>query len=126
MLWRSPGTSQVGIDPRFAVVLEGLDPIQQSLLEQLPRLGGEPELNVYARHLGVGRAPVRALLDRLDERGYLIRGVPLADTPDERYWHLAGVAGHERTRVRRTAHVVVSGLDQLGLRIAQILAGTYD
>jgi bacteriocin biosynthesis cyclodehydratase domain-containing protein len=122
VLWRGPGTSQIGIDPRCAVVLEGLDPVQQGLLEQLPRLGGEPELNAYARGLGVGRAPVRALMDRLEERGYVIRGVPLHDSPDERYWHLAAVAGHERTRMRRTAHVVVSGLDQLGLRIAQILA----
>ncbi|WP_156252394.1 hypothetical protein [Pseudactinotalea terrae] len=122
VLWREPGTSQVGIDPRCAVVLDDLDPIQQSLLEQLPRLGGEPELNVYARTLGVGRAPVRALMDRLEERGYLMNGVPLHDTSDDRYWHLAAVAGHERTRSRRSAHVVVSGLDQLGLRIAQILA----
>ena len=122
MLWRSPGVSQVALDPRCAVVIEDLDPIQQGLLEQLPRLGGEPELNAYARNLGVGRAPVRELLDRLDELGYLVRGVPLHDAADDRYWHLAAVAGHERTERRGAATVTIRGLDQLGLRIAQILA----
>lgn len=122
MLWRAPGASQVGIDPRCAVVLDDLDPIQQGLLEQLPRLGGEPELNAYARTLGVGRAPVRALLDRLEERGYLVRALPISDSPDDRYWHLAAVAGHERPGQRSAASVMVSGLDQLGLRIAAILA----
>lgn len=122
MLWRAPGISQIGVDPRCAVVIDGLNPIEQSLLEQLPRLGGEPELNRYARSLGVGRAPVRALLDRLDERGYLVRGVPVRDSADDRYWHLAAVAGQEREASRSAGHVLVRGLDQIGLRIAQILA----
>ncbi|WP_156224623.1 thiamine biosynthesis protein ThiF [Pseudactinotalea suaedae] len=122
VLWRAPGASQVGIDPRCAVVLDDLDPLQQALLEQLPRLGGEPELNAYARTLGVGRAPVRELLDRLEELGYLVSGYPTSDTPDDRYWHLAAIAGHARPGQRSAASVLVRGLDQLGLRIAQILA----
>ncbi|WP_420114913.1 thiamine biosynthesis protein ThiF [Pseudactinotalea sp.] len=122
VLWRAPGSSQIGIDPRCAVVLDDLDPVDQSLLEQLPRLRGEPELNSYARDLGVGRAPVRALLDRLDDLGYLVRGAPLSDAADDRYWHLAAVAGHDRSAQRSAATVEIRGLDQLGLRIAQILA----
>lgn len=122
VLWRAPGSSQIGIDPRCAVVLDDLDPIQQSLLERLPRLGGEPELNSYARDLGVGRAPVRSLMDRLEKLGYLVHGVPLSDSADERYWHLAAVAGHVRSTQRHGVTVAIRGLDQLGLRIAQVLA----
>lgn len=122
VLWRAPGVSQVGIDPRCAVVLEDLDPVTQGLLEQLPRLRGEHELNAYARDLGVGRAPVRALLDRLDALGYLVRGMPLSDAADDRYWHMATVAGHHRAGSRGRATVAIQGLDQLGLRVAQVLA----
>lgn len=122
MFWRAPGESQVGVDPRLAVVVDGLDPVQQLLLERLPDLGGEAELNVLARDLGVGRAPVRALLDRLDETGYLTPRRPLVDTPDARYWDLAAVVGHERTAERARACIAVHGLDQLGFRLVRILA----
>lgn len=122
VFWRRPGESQIGVDPRCAVVVDGLDPVEQGLLEQLPRLGGEPDLDVYARELGVGRAPVRRLLDRLAGTGLLVTQPPLLDGPDDRYWHLAEVAGHPRPLRRGEACVLVRGLDLLGLRVARILA----
>lgn len=122
VFWRAPGESQVGIDPRCAVVIDGLDPVTQTLLERLPELGGEQELNALARELGVGREPVRRLLDRLEAAGFMVRGRVPIDTPDERYWSLAAVAGHERRTERARATVRVIGLDQLGLRLVRILA----
>lgn len=120
--WRAPGSSQVGIDPRCAVVIEDLDPVSQALLERLPALGSEHALNVMARDLGVGRAPVRQLLDRLDEAGYLLPEHPIHDDPDHRYWQLAEIAGQRRPQPRSRAVVAVQTLDQIGLRIARILA----
>lgn len=122
MFWRAPGESQIGIDPRLAVVLDGLDPVQQLLLERLPEVGGEAELNDLARDLGVGRAPVRALLDRLTDTGFVATRRALVDSPDDRYWNLASVAGHERAAERSRACISVHGLDELGLRIVRILA----
>lgn len=122
MFWRRPGESQIAVDPRCAVVIDGLDPVEQALLEQLPRLGNESSLNAVARELGVGRAPVQRLLDRLDGTGFLITQGSIHDTPDSRYWHLAEVAGHGRPIGRHRACVQVVGLDQLGLRLARILA----
>lgn len=122
VFWRRPGESQVGVDPRCAIVIDGLDPIEQGLLEQLPRLGGEPDLNALARELGVGRAPVRRLLERLEGAGYLVARPSVLDRPDDRYWHLASVAGQERPAERAHACVEIRGLDELGLRIARILA----
>lgn len=121
VFWRAPGISQVGIDPRCAVVIDDLDPIEQALLERLPELGSEADLNVMARDLGVGRLPVRRLLDRLDDAGYLTASAPIVDSPDLRYWNLAAVAGQQRPRDRRTAHIGIHGLDELGLRLARIL-----
>lgn len=122
VFWRAPGESQIGVDPRLAVVIDGLDPVQQALLERLPELGGEAELNALARELGVGRAAVRALLDRLGGTGFLTGRRAVLDSPDARYWSLAAITGHERTEERSQACVAVTGLDQLGLRLARILA----
>ncbi|MFV0425913.1 MAG: hypothetical protein ACK5KU_02625 [Beutenbergiaceae bacterium] len=120
--WREPGSSQIGLDPRCAAVVDGLDPVQQALLERLPQLGSEPDLDVVARNLGVGRAPVRLLLDRLETAGFLIHDRPLHDGPDERYWHHAAVAGQPRHRERGGTCARLVGLDEVGLRIAHILA----
>jgi hypothetical protein len=122
VFWRGPGVSQIAVDPRCAAVVDGLDPVAQALLERLPEVGTEADLNAFARTLGVGRTPVRTLLDRLDDAGYLLHERPLVDTADERYWQHAELAGTARPLARRAAHVRLEGLDQLGLRLARVLA----
>ncbi|MFV0252370.1 MAG: hypothetical protein ACK5H2_03440 [Beutenbergiaceae bacterium] len=118
--WRSPGSSQIGLDPRCAVVIDDLDPVEQSLLERLPHLAGEADPAVLAR--GAGRTPVLRLLDRLEAAGYLVPDPPPHGGADVRYWQLADLAGQQRPRSRGGSTLQIQGLDQVGLRVARIVA----
>lgn len=120
--WREPGSSQIGVDPRCAAVLDDLDPIEQALLERLPQVGSETGLAAVAHSYGVGRGPVRRLLDRLDAAGYLCMEPPLSASADDRYWHVAAVAGQQPPQQRERARLAIQGLDQIGLRTARIAA----
>lgn len=122
--WRGPGQSQIGMDPRCALLLDGMDEGEQRLLERLPRCDDVAEVRRYGRVLGLGAAQVDHLLDRLHTAGYLLPGrrtgvhPSLRADPDGEYWHRAALAGHERSAERADALVVIEGLDALGLRLA--------
>lgn len=121
--WRGPGESQIGMDPRCALLLEGLQDAEQRLLEQLPKFGDVAELRMYARELGVAKDRVEDLMQRLHTAGYVLDGrrpgvhPTLVTDPDEEYWERASLAGHERRAERSGAVVAIDGLDPLGLRL---------
>lgn len=126
--WRAPGSSQIGLDPRCALLLDGLSGGEQRLLERLPECADLEEVRAHARDLGVPERQVKALLDRLQTAGYVLEGEApsvhpsLVTDPDQGYWHRAAMAGHARPSDRSDAVVAVHGLDPLGLRLACALA----
>lgn len=120
--WRSPGESQIGVDPRLAVVLDGLDAAEQQLLERLPGAGGEPELSGWANRRGIAPSTVARLLRRVRSAGALVDAAPGSAGPDERYWSLAQLTGLDRPADRGARAVAVRGADELGLRVAVVLA----
>ena len=125
--WRGPGESQIGLDPRYALILDGLETAEQRLLERLHRCFDLTEVRAHGRELGLTTARVDALIDRLRSAGYVLSGpVPavhpqLQTGPDDGYWHRAALAGHPRGGQRSAATVRVRGLDPLGLRIGAAL-----
>lgn len=125
--WRGPGESQIGLDPRCALVLDGLEAAEQRLLERMHRCFDLTEVRALGRDLGLTTARIDALMDRLRSAGYVLAGqVPavhpqLQTGPDDGYWHRAALAGHPRGTQRSTATVRVRGLEPLGLRIGAAL-----
>src|SRR5699024_6672920 len=115
--------SQIGMDPRCALLLEGLQDAEQRLLEQLPRFGEVAEVRMYARELGVAKDRVEELMQRLRAAGYVQDGrrpgvhPTLMTDPDEEYWQRASLAGHGRRAERADAVLAIEGLDPLGLRL---------
>lgn len=138
--WRRPGESQVGVDPRCALLLADLDEAEQQLLDRLPGAVSAEELRWRGRELLLSEERISALLGRLIRAGYLIEDEetsaghadPSGDgaIPPEvlqfdastTYWHRAAVAGKHRLSDRGEAVVHVCGLGELGLRLACILA----
>lgn len=121
--WRGPGSTQIGVDPRCAVVLDGLSEAEQQLLGALPQMMDVTWLQARGNELGMRPAQVRALQRRLTRSGVLT-GSPAGGTPspDEQYWQLAQVAGVERPADRRDAVVELRRADPVGLRAGLVLA----
>jgi hypothetical protein len=120
--WREPGASQVGLDPRCAVLLEDLSEGEQQVLEALGRDVDRAALLSLANAHSVRTAQVDVLLERLRVAGVLLEESTAAGDADARYWQVAAAAGIEPPGSRLDRVIQVCGVDQLGLRIAVILA----
>lgn len=129
VLWRRKGESQVGVDPRCAVVLEDLTPGEQNVLDHLRHEPTEADLIRVGRTNGVAAGRVRELIALLGRSGVLnpdsrARSTGSSVSPDEAYWSrlLADGDGAGLMARRARATVTVDGLDQVGIRIATHLA----
>lgn len=137
VLWRSPGESQIGLDPRCGVVLTGLTEGEQRLLDVI-RTGLTTADVVHAgRALGVPAARSRRLVRLLERAGVLCSdappsGPPLPDPQLTAAGRAADVAYWGRLRPdadgwavlagRRQTTMAVLGVDRIGLLIAAGLA----
>lgn len=121
--WRGPGSAQIGVDPRCAVVLDGLSEAEQQLLAELPQMMDVTWLQARGNELGMQPAQVRALQRRLARSGVLVDSAAGGSpSPDEQYWQLAQVAGVDRPADRHRAVVELRRADPVGLRTALVLA----
>lgn len=121
--WRDTGVTQIGVDPRCAVVLTELRTAEQALLNDLPHMFDINWLHARGNELGLTPAQVSTLQQRLADSGVLIDASPAADlTADERYWQLAARAGVVRTQDRARGVVELRCTDQLGLNVGTVLA----
>jgi len=121
--WRGPGSTQIGVDPRCAVVLDRLTSAEQRLLADLPQMMDVDWLQARGNELGMRPAQVRTLQRRLARAGVLV-DLPAgaAAGPDDQYWRLAHVAGVKRPKDRSRAVVELRRADPLGLRTGMLLA----
>lgn len=131
VLWRRAGESQVGTDPRCAVVLEGLTAAEQRLLEHLRHQPTTADLLRAARTLGVVPERVHELVQLVRRAGVLhpaaegrARWQAATAGPDEAYWERLRQDGDGAgVLARRAAGTVgVLGLDRLGLAVATQVA----
>lgn len=129
VLWRREGESQVGVDPRCAVVLEGLTPAEQRLIDHLHHEPTEADLVRVGRTHGVAAERVRELVALLVRSGVLDAGTehgaaPSASDPDETYWARLRPDGDGAAvlAARAAATVAIVGLDRLGMLLATFLA----
>lgn len=135
VLWRRPGESQIGLDPRCGVLLEDLDDGDQRLLDELRR---DPSLDDLARDAsdwGLAAERVRELIGVLERAGVLAPedGLPRGGAespdrgpggPDAAYWSRIRADGDGwGVLTRRDARTVaVLGCDRLGMLVASGLA----
>ncbi|MFC4554240.1 thiamine biosynthesis protein ThiF [Georgenia faecalis] len=123
VLWRREGESQVGTDPRCAVVVEGLAPAEQRLLDQLEHERTTVELLSLGRSAGVPASRVRTLVRLLDQAGVLDhQPVSVREDADVDHWTRAGNDGARLLARRARAVVAVHGLGRLGMTLASALA----
>jgi len=121
--WRDAGVTQIGVDPKCAVVLSGLSGAEQTLLGDLPRMFDIGWLRARGNELGLGRDQVAHLQQRLADSGVLIDIAPAAElSADERYWYMAARAGVRRQRDRSGGIVEVRAGGRLGVHIGTVLA----
>ncbi|MPV89910.1 thiamine biosynthesis protein ThiF [Georgenia ruanii] len=130
MLWRGAGESQVGVDPRCSVLLRGLTPAEQRVLEALVRAPTEADLLRLGRSAGVTPERVRELVAELEAAHVLDPrprpAWPLVEPrPEVAYWSRLRPDGDGAAVLdaRARASVGVLGLDRLGLTLAMALAG---
>ena len=137
-LWRDAATLQLGLDPAYAVVIGGLDPLAARLVESLDGTRDLPGVLTAATRLGVergradqilavlGRAGVlddgaadRSVLRTLDrqERDRLAPDLAAASVTGES--SDGGVAALAR---RRDSVVCVHGAGRVGASVASLLA----
>ena len=127
VLWRRPGESQVGTDPRCAVVLEGLTDGEQWLVEALRRSPTTADLQRLGRTRGIAPDRVREITDLLERSGVLDPSdTPRSDPvpPEEAYWSRLRADGDGAGVMagRAAARVAVRGVDRLGMSLAATLA----
>ncbi|GAB2675730.1 thiamine biosynthesis protein ThiF [Thalassiella azotivora] len=131
--WRAPGRLQVGLDAD-AVLLDGLSPDDERVLDLLDGASGPAELLRRAGRAGVDVGRARSLLLRLESAGVLAGGRVAHDlgvgprdvgagtapgaVPDR---DLDAVRS-DRARPRSSATVAVAGLCPTGLTVASWLA----
>ncbi|MPV38328.1 ThiF family adenylyltransferase [Georgenia subflava] len=131
VLWRRKGESQVGIDPRCAVVLEDLEVAEQQVLDHLRHEPTEADLLRVGKVAGVGPERVRELVTLLERSGVVDLKAPARRTPipsavpsEVAYWSrlMHDGDGGAVLAARERATVTVVGLDQVGMRLATHLA----
>ncbi|MGC5615331.1 hypothetical protein [Georgenia sp. Z1491] len=136
VLWRGAGSSQVGTDPRCAVVLDGLTGAEQRLLEALDRAPTRADLHRYGATAGLTKSQVDHLVELLTRAGVLTHQAseiighgsgrrPAGDgaTGDAQWRDRAGLAGLPAAdTVRERTVVGVTGLGRTGALTATGLA----
>lgn len=109
MFWRTAATVQLGIDPRIAVVVDGLVPEEQEFIDFLTRERTDVEVRAYAKRHRISRARLAQILSMLRSAGVL--------APDAVVGVLASIPEpHPR------ATVSVPRLDLPGVAVALALA----
>lgn len=134
VLWRTPHTVQLGVDPRHAVVVAGLSPGLAALLRDLDGTRPTADLLTKAGDAGVPEADARGLLAELVEVGLIeeartlrrrpsdARFIP-ASAPDTASWAVAsGRSASDLLAARTAATVVVHGGGRIGVAVAVLLA----
>lgn len=124
ILWRRVGQSQLGAEPGHAVVIDGLSPQEQQLLDRLPADLSPDGLHRAARRSEVPLSRVRQILSLLDEAGVLTRDAPAPTSGDEIYWERLADSPRARTRALRSAVVGIVGAGRLTREILALLAET--
>jgi bacteriocin biosynthesis cyclodehydratase domain-containing protein len=130
-LWRDPGTLQLGLDPRHAVMLGGVELTDAGLLELFDGTRDLDELNLAAEALGHPRERIQALVTALGDAAAIDDGSAISPVADARrqpdllslsllYREPGGAARVMSARSR--ASVEVLGAGRLGANIAMLLA----
>ena len=124
VLWQGPTRVRIGMDPRWAVVLEDLSPSAARALATLPR-GADDERSVRAamRRESVPADEVTAVLAHLRDARHLVPA-RTPDSPDAAAWGLLADDG-DGTAVlarRHASSVRVCGLGRVGAAVATTLA----
>ena len=128
-LWRDPGTLQLGIDPRYAVALGGVEVGDAGLLELLDGTRGTAELLDEASHRGYRSERVRELLAALENAAALDDAT--TDGADPRHHpdllslslvHPEPGAAQRVMQARKRAVVEVLGAGRVGATLALLLA----
>jgi bacteriocin biosynthesis cyclodehydratase domain-containing protein len=127
-LWRGSDSLQLGVDPRHALVIDGLTP---GLVEVIRRLDGRhaaAELLTVAAAAGTDHSAAAGLLDRLTEARLIeavdrAERVPPALVPDAATWRLrTGRDVDELVDRRAGATVEVHGNGRVAVGVATVLA----
>jgi bacteriocin biosynthesis cyclodehydratase domain-containing protein len=130
-LWRDPATLQLGIDPRYAVVLGGVDLADMSLLDLLDGTRELTDLSAEAERRGHDPDRLHDLLKVLGDASALDDGPPSQPSVDARRQPdvlslslLHGEPGAARRVMvaRESATVEVLGTGRVGATIATLLA----
>lgn len=132
VLRRSASSAQLGVDPRRAVVVDGLTPPLLAALDELDGRHGIEELSGLVVGHGGHAAELLALLDQLADNGMLVdatsqESAPLPGwlVPDAAAWTLrTGRSGGRALHARRGSAVAVHGGGRLAIAIACALAGS--
>jgi bacteriocin biosynthesis cyclodehydratase domain-containing protein len=130
-LWRDPGTLQLGLDPRHAVVLGGVELTDAGLLELLDGTRSLDELTIAAEALGHPRERVHALMTALGDAAAIDDGASASGSGDARrqpdhlslsllYREPGGAARVMTARARATVEVLGAG--RVGASVAMLLA----
>jgi bacteriocin biosynthesis cyclodehydratase domain-containing protein len=129
-LWRDPGTLQLGLDPRHAVMLGGVELTDAGLLELIDGTRDLDELNVAAEALGHPRERVQALVTALGDAAAIDDGTTSLVTDARRQPDLLSLSllhrepgGAARVMAARSrSSVEVLGAGRVGAHIALLLA----
>ncbi|MGC0420647.1 ThiF family adenylyltransferase [Embleya sp. AB8] len=136
-LWRDRQTLQLGLDPRRAVLLGGLDPLTSRFVEHLDGTRDPAQLHEVAERIGLGPARAAAVLELLAREGVLEdaagRPTPVPSLPGARarlgpdltslaLVHGSGAAGLAVLEHRSRAVVAVHGAGRVGAAVAGLLA----
>lgn len=125
--WRAPRTLQVGLDPRRALVLDGLDAGLRSVLDVLDGSHTEAELLARAGAHGTSPSAVLELLRLLSRAGLLLEPVelsvpaPAGVAADLAARSLLGADPDDVLASRGAARVDVVGAGRVGGAIATLL-----
>lgn len=129
-LWRDPGTLQLGLDPRHAVMLGGVELTDASLLELLDGTRDLDELTLAAEALGHPRERVQALVTALGHAAAIDDGATSQLTDARRQPDLLSLSllyrepgGAARVMAARgRSSVEVLGAGRVGANVAMLLA----
>ncbi len=137
-LWRDGDTLQLGLDPRRAVVLEGVHPALGRFLTDLNGRDPWPEAVARAGDFGVPAAEAERVLCVLQRAGAIVDrsldewhrdGIISTErdrlAPDVAAWSLVGrdpAAASRTLRRRRSARLLVVGAGRVGAQVARLVA----
>lgn len=110
VLWREDGATQIGTTPGRAVVLSGLEPAEQRVLEHLGSRADPIDLGLTAHRAKASRPCAERLAGMLVAAGVVAPDeVPVPVTQDEIYWDALVVDARARSRCLAGATVGVLG-----------------